>query len=89
MLSECTADSCQIPAFGLYKLYTIAAPFLAMFLPGIFGPRAPRDPSAPAGQGAAGGAAEKEPGESRKQQKLRARMEKGDKRIQQVERKRQ
>ena len=60
-----------------------------MFLPGIFGPRAARDHNAPAGvAGAAGGAAAgDEPAESRKQAKLRARMEKGDKRIQQVQRK--
>lgn len=55
-----------------------------MFLPNIFGPKAPRDPNAPAGAAAAG---DKEPAESRKQAKLRARMEKGDKRIQQVQRK--
>lgn len=62
-----------------------------MFLPNIFGPRAPREGAAGTGAGgdaSAGGGniKEKDPGESRKQQKLRARMEKGDKRIQQVQR---
>lgn len=52
-----------------------------MFLPSLFGPKQPQ---------AAGGAAADQPeekAESRKQAKLRARMEKGDKRIQQVQRK--
>lgn len=57
-----------------------------MFLPGVFGPRSPRDPSA-AGTGAAG-QEDKQAGESRKQAKLRARMEKGDKRVQQAQMKR-
>jgi hypothetical protein len=74
----------QIPAFGLYKIYILALPLLRMFLPGIFGPKAPQDPNAPAGAAAG---ADKEPAESRKQAKLRARMERGDKRIQQVQRK--
>jgi len=56
-----------------------------MFLPGIFGPKAPRDPNAPAQ--AQDVAAADEPAESKRQAKLRARMEKGDKRIQQVQRK--
>jgi len=52
-----------------------------MFLPSLFGPKQQQ------------GAPEQEPdqpeekAESRKQAKLRARMEKGDKRIQQVQRK--
>jgi len=52
-----------------------------MFLPSLFGPKQP---------GNAAGAAQDQPeekAESRKQAKLRARMEKGDKRIQQVQRK--
>ncbi|KAL1410976.1 hypothetical protein Q8F55_001919 [Vanrija albida] len=66
-----------IPAFGAYKLFTFAQPFLGMFLPGIFGPRQPR------AEGDAPAAAADEPAESKRQAKLRARMEKGDKRIQQ------
>jgi hypothetical protein len=73
----------QIPGFGLYKLFNLVRPVLGMFLPSLFGPRAPR---------AEGGAGEQqqpeEKGESRKQAKLRARMEKGDKRVQQVQMKR-
>jgi len=57
-----------------------------MFLPGVFGQKAPRDPNAPAAAQQQAAAAD-EPAESRRQAKLRARMEKGDKRIQQVERK--
>lgn len=72
----------QIPGFGLYKLFNLARPILGMFLPSLFGPRAAR---------AEGGAAPDQPeekAESRKQAKLRARMEKGDKRVQQVQMKR-
>lgn len=49
-----------------------------MFLPGIFGPKGPK----PAAQEQAQAA----PAESKKQAKLRARMERGDKRVQQVQR---
>lgn len=49
-----------------------------MFLPSIFGAKAPRE-AQQANQ-------PEEKAESRKQAKLRARMEKGDKRIQQVQR---
>jgi hypothetical protein len=66
-----------IPGFAGWKLFGVAKPFLGMFLPGLFGPKAPKE-DAPA---AAGGA---QPGESRKQAKLRARAEKGDKRVQQA-----
>jgi hypothetical protein len=52
-----------------------------MFLPSLFGPKRAQDPNAPAVEQA------EEKSESRKQAKLRARMEKGDKRIQQVQRK--
>jgi hypothetical protein len=71
----------QIPGFGLYKLFNVIRPFLGMFLPSLFGPKQQ--------QGAAGQAPDQpeEKAESRKQAKLRARMEKGDKRIQQVQRK--
>jgi hypothetical protein len=72
----------QIPGFGLYKLFNTIRPLLAMFLPGIFGPRAPGDPNAPAPQAQG---EDRQQGESRKQAKLRARMEKGDKRVQQVQ----
>jgi hypothetical protein len=64
---------------GAYKLFSTVRPLLGMFLPGLFGPKSPRDPGAVP--------VEEEKAESRKQQKLRARMEKGDKRIQQVQRK--
>ncbi|ODN98160.1 hypothetical protein I350_07805 [Cryptococcus amylolentus CBS 6273] len=67
-----------VPAFGAYKLFNTIRPFLAMFLPSLFGPKSPR-----AAQEAA---QEPEEKESRKQAKLRARMEKGDKRVQQVQR---
>lgn len=70
-----------IPGFGAYKVFGIAQPFLAMFMPGIFGPKAPK--GAAADTPAAGAAAAGEPGESKRQAKLRARMEKGDKRVQQ------
>ncbi|ORY29985.1 hypothetical protein BCR39DRAFT_530451 [Naematelia encephala] len=68
-----------IPAFGAYKAFNLVRPLLGMFLPGIFGPKIPRDPNAPAQDAA------DEKVESRKQAKLRARMEKGDKRVQQVQ----
>lgn len=69
-----------IPGFGLWKLWGVASPFLGMFMPGLFGPKAPR------ADGAAGAGAAAEPGESKKQAKLRARMERGDKRVQAVQR---
>lgn len=50
-----------------------------MFLPGIFGPKGPK----PAAQEQQAQAA---PAESKKQAKLRARMERGDKRVQQTQR---
>ena len=56
-----------------------------MFLPSLFGPKRPQE--AGAGAGAAAGPGQGEEKESRKQAKLRARMEKGDKRVQQVQRK--
>ncbi|KAI9638019.1 uncharacterized protein MKK02DRAFT_42403 [Dioszegia hungarica] len=68
-----------IPAFGGYKLFTFARPFLGMFLPGLFGPKSA------SGAPAAGPAAPEEQSESKRQAKLRARAEKGDKRIQQQE----
>lgn len=70
-----------IPGFAGWKLFGVAKPFLGMFLPGLFGPSVPKDESA-----AAAAATGPEPGESRKQAKLRARMEKGDKRVQAVRR---
>ena len=75
----------QIPGFGLYKLFNLVRPFLGMFLPSLFGPKRPQE--AGAGAGAAAGPGQGEEKESRKQAKLRARMEKGDKRVQQVQRK--
>lgn len=66
-----------VPAFGAWKIYGVAKPFLGMFLPGIFGPKGPKAPAQE--QQAA-------PVESKKQAKLRARMERGDKRVQQVQR---
>ncbi|WVQ98989.1 hypothetical protein IAU59_006121 [Kwoniella sp. CBS 9459] len=77
--------SLLVPAFGAYKLFSTIRPILGMFLPGLFGPKAPRDPAqaqAGAQAGAAGGA-DGEKAESKRQAKLRARMEKGDKRVQQ------
>lgn len=68
-----------IPAFGAWKIYGVVKPFLGMFLPGIFGPKGPK-PAAQEQQAAA------QPAESKKQAKLRARMERGDKRVQQVQR---
>lgn len=67
-----------VPAFGAWKLFSTVRPLLAMFLPSIFGPKAPRE--------AQQANHPEEKTESRKQAKLRARMEKGDKRIQQVQR---
>ena len=67
----------QVPGFGIYKLFNTVRPLLGMFLPGIFGPGAPQA----AQQQATEDVGEK--GESKKQAKLRARMEKGDKRVQQ------
>jgi len=71
---------CQIPGFGLYKLFNVVRPFLGMFLPSLFGPKQQTAPGQAPDQ-------PEEKAESRKQAKLRARMEKGDKRIQQVQRK--
>lgn len=79
LVSSClwTMADGQVPAFGAWKLWGLLAPILGMFMPGLFGPRVPKDQAAPAEA--------KEPGESRKQAKLRARAEKGDKRVQQVQ----
>lgn len=52
-----------------------------MFLPSLFGPRSP---TAASQTGESVPVEEK--GESRKQAKMRARMEKGDKRVQQAQR---
>lgn len=73
----------EIPAFGIYKLYNVAQPFLAMALPSIFGPKAAGTADANANPNP-----NAEPELSRKQQKLKARMDKGDKRIQQIAQKR-
>ena len=78
----------QIPGFGLYKLFNLVRPLLGMFLPSLFGPKAPRDANGTANANATTGEPE-EKGESRRQAKLRARMEKGDKRVQQSQVKRQ
>ncbi|ADV19324.1 Hypothetical Protein CGB_A0500W [Cryptococcus gattii WM276] len=67
-----------VPAFGAWKLFSTVRPLLTMFLPSIFGPKAPRE--------AQQTNQPEEKTESRKQAKLRARMEKGDKRVQQVQR---
>ena len=67
----------QVPGFGVWKLFNLVKPLLGMFLPGLFGPRQPSAPGAEPVQ---------EQTESKKQAKLRARAEKGDKRIQQVQR---
>lgn len=67
-----------IPGIGGFKLYGVAKPFLGMLLPSIFGPRQPKTEGAAQEQAAAG-----QPSESKKQAKLRARAEKGDKRVQQ------
>jgi len=66
-----------IPGFALYKAFGVVQPFLAMFLPGIFGPKHPKAQAAAAEQ------QQNEPGESKRQAKLRARAERGDKRVQQ------
>ncbi|KAK8869543.1 hypothetical protein IAR55_000109 [Kwoniella newhampshirensis] len=73
--------SLLVPGFGAYKLFSTIRPILGIFLPGLFGPSVPRDVSAPAQEAAQ----PEEKGESRRQAKLRARMEKGDKRVQQVQ----
>jgi hypothetical protein len=73
----------QVPGFGLYKLYSLAAPF-------IFGRGSPK--STGAGQAQTGGrdaaAAEGDEGISKRQAKLKARAERGDKRVKSMERKR-
>ncbi|OCF44211.1 hypothetical protein I317_02005 [Kwoniella heveanensis CBS 569] len=76
-----------VPGFGAYKLFSTIRPILGMFLPGLFGPKAPRDPTQAGAQAPAGAGAgvDGEKGESKRQAKLRARMEKGDKRVQQRE----
>lgn len=66
--------SALIPAFGAYKAFGVVQPFLGMFLPGLFGPKQPKGAAAPVEQ--------QEAGESKRQAKLRARQEKGDKRVQ-------
>ncbi|KAK1925108.1 hypothetical protein DB88DRAFT_487980 [Papiliotrema laurentii] len=70
-----------IPGFGTWKAFSTIRPILAMFLPGWFGPKAPKQPGDQQPQEEA-----KEAGESKRQAKLRARAEKGDKRVQQVQR---
>nr|XP_018263569.1 uncharacterized protein I303_03438 [Kwoniella dejecticola CBS 10117]OBR85727.1 hypothetical protein I303_03438 [Kwoniella dejecticola CBS 10117] len=78
--------SLLVPAFGAYKLFSTIRPILAMLLPGLFGPKQPRDPAqAQAGAGAGGNVQEQEGDkpESKRQAKLKARMERGDKRVQQ------
>lgn len=76
-----------MPAFGLYKLYSAFAPFIHQFMAA----RRAGQTTEQARQ--AGAQAQQEAGgvpgmpESKRQQKLRARMERGDKRIKQVERK--
>ncbi|WWC69193.1 uncharacterized protein I206_103129 [Kwoniella pini CBS 10737] len=83
--------SLLIPAFGAYKLFSTIRPILAMFLPGIFGPKQPRDPAQAQAQAQGGVAAQGQEGdksESKRQAKLKARMEKGDKRVQQLQVKR-
>jgi hypothetical protein len=70
-----------VPGIAAFKAFGVVQPFLAMFLPGIFGPRQPKDKknADQADDAKDGGPA----GESKRQAKLRARMEKGDKRVQQ------
>ncbi|WRT67400.1 uncharacterized protein IL334_004371 [Kwoniella shivajii] len=76
--------SLLVPAFGGYKLFSTIRPILAMFLPGIFGSKQPgQAQTGAAGQAQDGAAAQPEEKESKRQAKLRARMEKGDKRVQQ------
>ncbi len=70
----------QIPGFGAYKAINTIRPLLGMLLPGFFGPRVPRDADEAVAQ------EQVKETESRKQAKLRVRMEKGDKRVQQVQR---
>lgn len=76
-----------VPAFGLWKLYSAFAPFINQFL------AARRSGKTTEQARQAGAQAQQEAGgvpgmpESKRQQKLRARMERGDKRIRQVERK--
>ncbi|WWC89827.1 uncharacterized protein L201_004755 [Kwoniella dendrophila CBS 6074] len=79
--------SLLVPAFGAYKLFSTIRPILAMFLPGLFGPKSPRNPQAQAGNqaGAQEQAEQNDKPESKRQAKLKARMEKGDKRVQQVQ----
>ena len=63
----------------MYKMFNTARPLLGILLPGLFGPKTTHQPADDAGP-------EDEKAESKKQAKLRARMEKGDKRVQQVQR---
>ncbi|WVW82803.1 hypothetical protein I302_104814 [Kwoniella bestiolae CBS 10118] len=79
--------SLLIPAFASYKLFSTIRPLLAMFLPGLFGPKSPQTQAqtqAQAQQQAQGNAGDDKP-ESKRQAKLKARMERGDKRVQQVQ----
>ena len=69
----------KIPGFGAYKAFSILRPVLGMFLPNLFGPKAPQETAKEANDAQDGG----QPSESKKQAKLRARAEKGDKRVQQ------
>ncbi|EJT97645.1 hypothetical protein DACRYDRAFT_119307 [Dacryopinax primogenitus] len=69
-----------IPAYALYKLATFFLPSLRQSVQAF---------SAIAGQAGAGAEAQEAPGgESKRQQKLRKRMERGDPRVKQMERKR-
>jgi len=80
----------QVPGFGVYKLVMTFKPILAMVLPSIFGPsQTGANGAVPAAAGAQAGAAAPADGESKRQAKLRARMEKGDKRVQSVQTTRQ
>ncbi|WWD09846.1 hypothetical protein V865_007974 [Kwoniella europaea PYCC6329] len=79
--------SLLIPAFASYKLFSTIRPILAMFLPGIFGPKNPQaqvQQQQAQGNAAAAADGEDKP-ESKRQAKLKARMERGDKRVQQVQ----
>ncbi|KAL7424253.1 hypothetical protein Q5752_001840 [Cryptotrichosporon argae] len=76
-----------VPGVAAYKLFSTLRPLLAMVLPGVFGARSAQTAGTGPGQAGEGQPGQQEAGESRKQAKLRARMEKGDKRVQAVQRK--
>lgn len=83
-----------VPGVGIFKLWTTFGPIIKQVLGigaggagGSEGGAGGPGVGAAGAAGAAAAAGEGEMKESKRQQKLRARMEKGDKRVKQVERK--